>query len=56
MVTETEEHTPSAMLRMPVSLRKRATFRPGVHVREGESGTNPCTGALKERSDTGVRE
>lgn len=56
MVTETEEHTPSAMLRMSVSLRKRAAFRPGVHVREGESGTNPCTGALKERSDTGVSD
>ncbi|XDV39657.1 hypothetical protein PO909_008860 [Leuciscus waleckii] len=39
-----------------VSLRKRATFRPGVHVREGESGTNPCTSALKERSDTGVSD
>lgn len=56
MVTETEEDTPSAMLRMSVSLRKGATFRPGVHVREGKSRRNPCTGGLKERSNTGVSD
>lgn len=56
MVTETEEDTPSAMLRMSVSLRKGATFRPGVHVRDGKSRRNPCTGGLKERSNTGVSD
>lgn len=34
-------------LRRRCSLRKRATFRPDVHVKHGESWRNPC---LKERS------